>query len=243
MGLSLDFSMTDDQKKIAVGVGIGGSILLVLVLYFLLRGPGYDTALLKDLENSGRPATKEDLEKLSPLLSHPDQKVRESTARYFTGAAPAVVSDAVRSSRNLDARSRRILEARYLENAPAEAVQYLVSELSGAARDRAEDIYVLLGQAKTPDAAPYVLQAAENGPDETIRSQASSAIAQNKALQNENAKAGLERIINDPNRSQRERAHALRARNAMSGKPYSPGMSPDGRPLQGGSTGSGIGGS
>lgn len=234
MGLNFDFSMNDQQKKIAVLAGIGAAILGVVFLFFAFRGPSFDMAHLKDLENSGRTITDQDLERLAPLLHHPDDKVRQKVAGYFTGAPPTVISSAVRQSRSMDPRARRILEARYIDNAPSEAVAYLASELNGAGGDRAQDILSLLGQAKTPDAAPYILAAIENAPDETSRTAASSAISTNEHLHTDQAKNSLERIINDENRTQRERSHALRARNSMSGRPYQPGMSPDGKMAIGG---------
>lgn len=217
MGLSLDFSMDERQKKIAVLAGIGAAILLVVFVFFAMRGPSYDTTHLKNLENSGLAANAKDLEKLAPLLNHPDDKVRQRVAGYFTGAPPAVVSVAVRHSRGMDPRARRILESRYVENSPAEAVAYLAAELGGG---RDGEILNLIGNAKTPDAVPYILEVIENNPDETVRTAGTNAIATNEFLQTDQTRQSLQRIIDNNKLSHRDRSHALRAQRAMSGKPY-----------------------
>jgi hypothetical protein len=229
MGLALDFSLTEQQKKLAGVVGIALVIVLVVAMYFMFRGPSFDMARLTDLENSGRSASAEDLEKLAPMLNHPDAKVREQVSRYFTGAPTTVISAAVRQGgKNLDPRARRILEARYMDASPVEAVEYAAAELRTADTDRQRDLLALLGQAKTPDAVPYVLAAVESK-DETTAADALNNIAMNTHLHTDQAKQSLDRIINDANAPQRARAHALRARNSMSGRPYRPGMNPDGR--------------
>jgi hypothetical protein len=233
--MGLDFSMTDDQKKIAriAGIVVAVVVLLPLTAWGIYRtfSSPYDLATLDKLDREGRPPTAEELSKIAPMLNHPNKDVRTRVNNYFSNAQPADVTVVGQNASQYDPNVQRQVEGHWVRAAPQSAVPALAAQVKTSKDpNRRADLYLQIIGTGEPAALVPAAEALEDK-SETVVSLACDAIGANpKKVNSRELLSKLDKLANDPAQSQRIQFHAKRAANALRGisaPVYYPGSEPN----------------
>jgi len=205
------------QKVVAVAGTVAFILLTIGLCWFAFRKK-YNLKPLEALRASQSKPTRDDLEKLAPLLSHPDPNIRVEVHGYFRQADPEDIRMVAQQEAD-DPVVAAGLDQHYREIDPAGAVRAMGARLKGAKDKELAELYGQIASTGIPEALPFIEEGLDKAPD-GVKDRLAHEVAINPKLYSPRLIPKLQALARDKSASEAIRRHAARAlKSIAAGKP------------------------